>query len=87
MRWTAHWPRRQTLLLTLMCLTASQAISAVASTFSMLAAGRVLCAITHGLMLSVLARSLPGWSRPVMPDAPRRWSTSASAWPSSSAAR
>ncbi|EUA43198.1 sugar (and other) transporter family protein [Mycobacterium xenopi 3993] len=54
-RWTAHWPRRQTLLLTLMCLTASQAISAVASTFSMLAAGRVLCAITHGLMLSVLA--------------------------------
>ncbi|WP_375489283.1 MFS transporter [uncultured Mycobacterium sp.] len=54
-RWTAHWPRRRTLLVTLVCLTASQAISAVAPTFSMLAVGRVLCAITHGLMLSVVA--------------------------------
>lgn len=54
-RWTAAWPRRRTLLLTLLSLTASQVISAAAPTFAVLAAGRVLCALTHGLMWSVIA--------------------------------
>jgi predicted MFS family arabinose efflux permease len=54
-RWTAHWPRRRALLLSLGCLTASQLISALAPNFIVLAGGRVLSAITHGLMLSVLA--------------------------------
>jgi predicted MFS family arabinose efflux permease len=54
-RWTAHWPRRATLLLTLCCLTVSQLISAVAPNFAVLAGARVLCAITHGLMWSVIA--------------------------------
>ena len=54
-RWTARWPRRRTLLLTLSSLTVSQLISALAPTFTVLAAGRVLCALTHGLMWSVLA--------------------------------
>jgi predicted MFS family arabinose efflux permease len=54
-RWTAHWSRRRALLLSLACLTVSQLISAVAPNFAVLAAGRVLSAITHGLMLSVLA--------------------------------
>jgi predicted MFS family arabinose efflux permease len=54
-RWTAHWPRRRALLLSLACLTASQLISAMAPNFVVLAGGRVLSAITHGLMLSVLA--------------------------------
>src|ERR1700730_16767289 len=54
-RWTAHWPRRRALLLSLTCLTASQLISALAPNFAVLAAGRVLSAITHGLMLSVIA--------------------------------
>jgi predicted MFS family arabinose efflux permease len=54
-RLTAHWPRRRTLLLTLVCLTASQLISALAPNFAVLAGGRVLCALTHGLMWSVIA--------------------------------
>lgn len=54
-RWTAHWPRRRTLMLTLVCLTVSQLISALAPNFAVLAGGRVLCAITHGLMWSVIA--------------------------------
>lgn len=54
-RLTAHWPRRTTLVLTLVCLTASQLISALAPNFTVLAGGRVLCAITHGLMWSVIA--------------------------------
>jgi predicted MFS family arabinose efflux permease len=54
-RWTAHWPRRRALLMSLACLTASQIISAVAPNFVVLAGGRVLSAITHGLMLSVIA--------------------------------
>jgi predicted MFS family arabinose efflux permease len=54
-RWTAHWPRRRTLLLALVCLTVSQLISALAPNFVVLAGGRVLCAITHGLLLSVVA--------------------------------
>lgn len=54
-RWTAHWPRRRTLMFTLASLTASQLISALAPTFAVLAAGRVLCALTHGLMWSVVA--------------------------------
>jgi predicted MFS family arabinose efflux permease len=54
-RWTAHWPRRRALLLSLVCLTASQLISAVAPNFVVLAGGRAFSAITHGLMLSVVA--------------------------------
>lgn len=54
-RWTALWPRRRTLLFTLVCLTVSQVISALAPTFAVLALGRVLCAVTHGLMWSVIA--------------------------------
>ena len=54
-RWTAFWPRRRVLLLTLVCLTASQVISALAPNFAVLAGGRALCAVTHGLMWSVLA--------------------------------
>jgi len=53
--WTASWPRRRTLIVTLMCLTVSQLISAAAPTFAVLALGRVLCALTHGLMWSVIA--------------------------------
>jgi predicted MFS family arabinose efflux permease len=54
-RWTAHWPRRRALLLSVVCLTASQLISAVAPNFIVLAGGRALSAVTHGLMLSVVA--------------------------------
>ena len=54
-RWTAHWPRRRVLMLSLACLTVSQLISALAPTFAVLAAGRVLCAVTHGLLWSVIA--------------------------------
>jgi predicted MFS family arabinose efflux permease len=54
-RWTAHWPRRRALVMSLACLTTSQVISALAPTFAVLAAGRVLCAITHGLLWSVIA--------------------------------
>ncbi|MGV9803415.1 MFS transporter [Mycobacterium sp. NPDC003449] len=54
-RLTARWPRRRTLILTLVCLTVSQVISALAPNFAVLAGGRVLCALTHGLMWSVIA--------------------------------
>ncbi len=54
-RWTAHWPRRRALLLALICLTVSQAISAVAPNFSVLAGGRVLCAVFHGVLLAIVA--------------------------------
>lgn len=55
LRWTAAWPRRRTLIFTLVCLTVSQLISALAPNFAVLALGRVLCAMTHGLMWSVIA--------------------------------
>lgn len=54
-RWTSSWPRRRTLMFTLVCLTVSQLISALAPTFAVLVVGRVLCALTHGLMWSVIA--------------------------------
>jgi predicted MFS family arabinose efflux permease len=54
-RWTAHWPRRRALLFSLVCLTVSQLVSALAPNFAVLAAGRVLCAVTHGLLWSVIA--------------------------------
>jgi predicted MFS family arabinose efflux permease len=54
-RWTAHWPRRRALLVSLSCLTVSQLISALAPNFVVLAGGRALSAVTHGLMLSVIA--------------------------------
>ncbi|OBG20558.1 MFS transporter [Mycobacterium sp. 852002-51057_SCH5723018] len=54
-RWTAHWPRRRALVFSLVCLTASQVISALAPNFAVLAGGRVLCAVTHGLLWSVIA--------------------------------
>src|SRR6201988_5100384 len=54
-RWTAHWPRRRALVFSLVCLTVSQLISALAPNFAVLAVGRVLCAVTHGLLWSVIA--------------------------------
>lgn len=42
-------------MFTLTCLTVSQLVSALAPTFAVLALGRVLCALTHGLMWSVIA--------------------------------
>ncbi|OBF91172.1 MFS transporter [Mycobacterium sp. 852002-51163_SCH5372311] len=54
-RWTAHWPRRRAFLLSLTCLTVSQLLTALAPSFAVLAAGRVLCAVTHGLLWSVIA--------------------------------
>jgi predicted MFS family arabinose efflux permease len=54
-RWTAHWPRRRALVFSLVCLTLSQLISALAPNFAVLAVGRVLCAITHGLLWSIIA--------------------------------
>lgn len=54
-RLTASWPRRRTLLLTLVCLTVSQAVCAFAPNFTVLVGGRVMCALTHGLMWSVIA--------------------------------
>jgi predicted MFS family arabinose efflux permease len=54
-RLTSQWPRRTTLVLTLLSLTVSQLISALAPNFAVLAGGRVLCAVTHGLMWSVIA--------------------------------
>ncbi|MCB0933002.1 MAG: MFS transporter [Mycobacterium sp.] len=54
-RWTADWPRRRILLFTLVSLIVSQVLSAIAPTFTVLALGRVLCALTHGLMWSVIA--------------------------------
>jgi len=64
-RWTAAWPRRRALLFTLLSLAASQLISELAPTFAVLAVGRVLCALTHGLMWSVIA---PIAVRMVPPD-------------------
>ncbi len=53
--WTARWTRRRALLATLICLTTSQLLSALAPNFTMLACARLLCALTHGLMWSVIA--------------------------------
>ena len=80
-RWTAHWPRRGALLLSLMCLTVSQLISALAPNFAVLAAGRVLCAVTHGLLWSVIAPIAdPAGAAQPRADARRRRSTSEPAW-------
>ncbi|OBF60019.1 MFS transporter [Mycobacterium sp. 852002-50816_SCH5313054-b] len=54
-RWTAHWPRRRALVFSLVCLTVSQLISALAPSFAVLAVGRMLCAVTHGLLWSIIA--------------------------------
>src|SRR5690606_32062100 len=54
-RLTAHWPRRRVLLVTLVCLTGSQLVSALAPDFTVLAAARMTGALTHGLMWSVIA--------------------------------
>ncbi len=53
-RWTARWPKRRVLVLTLICLTVAQVLSAVAPGLGWLAASRVLCAVTHGLMWSIV---------------------------------
>ena len=53
-RWTARWPKRRILVLTLFCLTLAQALSAVAPGLGWLAGSRVLCAVTHGLMWSII---------------------------------
>ena len=54
-RWTAHWPRRRVFVATLVSLAVSQALSALAPGLFALAASRVLCATTHGLMWSIIA--------------------------------
>jgi predicted MFS family arabinose efflux permease len=54
-RATAHWSRRRTLVVTLITLTIAQTVSALAPDLLVLAAGRVSCALTHGLMWSVIA--------------------------------
>jgi predicted MFS family arabinose efflux permease len=53
-RWTARWPKRRVFVLTLACLTVAQALSALAPGLGWLAASRVLCAVTHGLMWSII---------------------------------
>jgi predicted MFS family arabinose efflux permease len=53
-RWTAHWQRRRIFVVTLICLTVSQALSVLAPGLGLLAASRVLCALTHGLMWAVI---------------------------------
>jgi predicted MFS family arabinose efflux permease len=53
-RWTARWPKRRVFVLTLTCLTVAQALSALAPGLLWLAASRVLCAATHGLMWSII---------------------------------
>jgi predicted MFS family arabinose efflux permease len=72
-RWTAHWPRRRTLMLSLVCLTVSQLISALAPNIAVLAAGRVLCAVTHGLLWSII---VPIATRLVPPSHAGRATTS-----------
>ncbi|OBF29147.1 MFS transporter [Mycobacterium sp. ACS4331] len=54
-RWTARWSRRRVLLVTLCTLTVAQACSALAPDFAVLASARVVSAMTHGLMWSVIA--------------------------------
>jgi predicted MFS family arabinose efflux permease len=53
-RWTARWPKRRVLVLTLTCLTVAQALSVLAPGLMWLAASRVLCAVTHGLMWAII---------------------------------
>ena len=53
-RWTARWPKRRVFVLTLTSLTVAQALSALAPGLAWLAASRVLCAVTHGLMWSII---------------------------------
>ncbi len=53
-RLTAHWPRRTVLITTLVFLTVSQALSVLAPNLVLLAAGRVLCALTHGLLWAIV---------------------------------
>jgi len=47
-RLTARDPRRATLVLTLLCFDCVTIDSALAPNFTILAGGRVLCALTHG---------------------------------------
>jgi predicted MFS family arabinose efflux permease len=53
-RFTARWPRRRILVLTLTCLSVSQVLSVIAPNLETLIVSRVLCAITHGLMWSII---------------------------------
>lgn len=63
-RWTARWPARRILMLTLLCLTVAQALSALAPGLVWLAVSRVVCALTHGLLWSII---VPIGSRLVPP--------------------
>jgi predicted MFS family arabinose efflux permease len=53
-RLTQRWPRRRVLVMALSCLTVSQLLSMLAPDLATLAASRVLCALTHGLMWAVV---------------------------------
>lgn len=54
-RWTATWSRRRAMVTSMICLTLSQLICALAPNFAVLAVGRMLCAVTHGLLWAVIA--------------------------------
>jgi len=53
-RCTAHWPRRRVLICALACLVVSLVLSVAAVDLAFLAGSRVLCAVTHGLMWSII---------------------------------
>ena len=53
-RWTARWPQRRVFVATLACLTVAQVLSALAPGLGWLAASRVLCAVTHGVMWAII---------------------------------
>jgi predicted MFS family arabinose efflux permease len=63
-RWTARWPARRVLMLTLLCLTVAQTLSALAPGLVWLALSRVVCALTQGLLWSII---VPIGSRLVPP--------------------
>lgn len=85
-RWTAHWPRRRALVVSLVCLTVSQLVSALAPNFAVLAAGGCSARSPMACCGRSSRRSPPGWCRPVTPGAPRRRSTSEPVWRWSSVA-
>lgn len=53
-RWTARWPAHRVLVLTLMCLTVAQVLSALAPGLVWLAVSRAVCALTHGLLWAII---------------------------------
>ncbi|MET0900596.1 MAG: MFS transporter [Mycobacterium sp.] len=56
---TARFPRKPLLLATLLCYALSNAVVAVAPTFAVMAAGRILGGITHALFFSLCIGYVP----------------------------